>query len=982
MMWQIRKQIHLLLNSDHMLDTGEITILLSELYRKWSLKEPDRMSEISDFFETMRVRLKRESVYDVWDYLKFDADKFTMSMGETYLQQQLPVSSENVVIELLGDLRQTSFDALFEKQLAEIDETLKTDEKKANQLWWTYYADAAVHFREEFICLLCRQTFDSGEKAGKIGRDVSGLVKLMLDTRWADAYPYYVEIAAHPDVPVLTKCMAEVILGQISLYNFPESLVFSQAEKHFTNAKELLPDNLVVRRGWAELYLKKGEVQKARDTFLEVIAKNPADYTTYNFIGDSFVQEHEQQVNGMTPDPVKEQSTGKRSGETEKKPVVGQSEKEQYANKDVAVLEESVAEYEAPAVATEERILLIAEYWYREAILLNPVQSDSYRRLLNLYGNKTWFHKKEKEFPRLMEMMEKTKLYPVPSRFVKKPGKNASCFNDTNLYHACKDGAVQYYSNGDLNNAEAWFKRAIKLQPGLTAAYIEFANARMLEEKYKEAVKILDRAKVSDPECFDIYWTLSELYEKMEMKEAAVAAFEKCLQLRPTWSDWVHNFMGNFYYGLADYDAAISHYNKAIAGNGEYTIYRENLAQAYQLLGSQKENEGAIEEAEKAFLEYGERTATSDAWNYVGNFYYRQKQYSKALPHYTRAISMNDREPVYFENLGLSHEKLEVFEEAERNYRIAAEVNSKDGESLNRLGVFYYNRKDYASAIEFYRKALERQPEEQSFLDNLGLAYEKNGQPDLALEYYKKAAEKEPPDDELFNKIGLIYYKGGKYEEAMEYFRKAAETDKTNSIYIENIASSYRLLGKFANAMKYYRKAIETDPANDNAYNELGRLYYEKGELDNAIDAGKKAIAIKPDYDLYHQNVGFAYKMSGKRKESEEAYRQAIALNSSNYISWNELGNLYYENNEPARALEHYIKAIEIEPADRVLYSNKALALLLMGNASEAAKVMNDTDFGKDFVDSFVQTARGLFPGLLIEQDGNNKLKLSFAGVK
>src|SRR5690606_8295036 len=111
-------------------------------------------------------------------------------------------------------------------------------------------------------------------------------------------------------------------------------------------------------------------------------------------------------------------------------------------------------------------------------------------------------------------------------------------------------------------------------------------------------------------------------------------------------------------------------------------------------------------------------------WNRLGTFYYQQGNYDKALEYYSTTIQKKPDDPIGFENIGLTYEKMQKPAEAEKAFQKAIEVATKDRDIyFNRLGVFYYRQIRDEDAIQFYKKAIELQPK-AVYYENIGLAYE------------------------------------------------------------------------------------------------------------------------------------------------------------------------------------------------------------------------------------------------------------------
>ncbi|TAL41704.1 MAG: tetratricopeptide repeat protein, partial [Chitinophagaceae bacterium] len=678
---------------------------------------------------------------------------------------------------------------------------------------------------------------------------ISRVSLYLTESRWADLYSFYQEIFNDPGIQVQERCLAAVISGEIVLYNFPDPL---SAEIDFQNAVNLLPDNIIAKRGWGEFCQKKGDLQKAKAIYLEIISKEAGDYTSYNLLGDCFLEEarikklQEEEKNKDAANP-----TGPDL-QPDMAPLAKDSGGESK--------ELTVETLKANPVLDDN--LNSAEFWYNSGWGVNFLQTESCRRLINLYSSDNdILAGKEGRIEELLKEVEQLNWYPRRSRFRFTDKKFAGCFNDSVYYIACKDLAANYVAAGLYDKSEELYKKAIQLRPELSAAYIDLANQKIAQKQLSQARKYLDKALKSDPANYETHWAMAFLFEESKNKEEAIKSYEKCYPLRPYWSDWIDNFIGNVYYDYEEYETALSYYRKAIEKKPGYKIYRDNLLLSLQYAGEAKEEKDLTDEAASLYLQLAAERNDAKDWNRLGKLYFKQKKYREAEQFYSKAITLDPAEPVYHENLGLIYERQGLNDKAENKFKEAISLNTKDGGSLNQMGLFYYEQGKYTEALHWYNDALKKEPDNTDFLYNIAMAYDKNNNTTEAITYYLEAAKREPGSDDIQNRIGLMYFRQDDHKNAIAYFKNAAKLNKLNPVYVENIASSYRILGKTDLAEKNLEEAIKIKPEEDFAYNELGRIYFEKKDYKKTIEFCKRAAEINPANSQYFENLGYAYSL-------------------------------------------------------------------------------------------------------------------------
>jgi len=211
-----------------MITRQDIKSIFSDAYAMASLRDDCDMRLVADLFENLRVQLVDQEPFDIWELLHFE-------------ENRLP---DNVMVELLTDLKSAYFIRLFENILTNLDEVYQANREKALLLWDNYLAKAAVYFRDDLICMLCLQKQKWGEKDQSL-LQVLKLPKLIRESRWPDVFTYYEGIAQNNTFSDEIRCYAELTLFQIVIYEYLE---YSEALGHLENAKSLLTEKFYVKR--------------------------------------------------------------------------------------------------------------------------------------------------------------------------------------------------------------------------------------------------------------------------------------------------------------------------------------------------------------------------------------------------------------------------------------------------------------------------------------------------------------------------------------------------------------------------------------------------------------------------------------------------------------------------------------------------------------------------------------------------------------
>jgi tetratricopeptide (TPR) repeat protein len=154
----------------------------------------------------------------------------------------------------------------------------------------------------------------------------------------------------------------------------------------------------------------------------------------------------------------------------------------------------------------------------------------------------------------------------------------------------------------------------------------------------------------------------------------AVAAFQKALAIRPDYSECL-NAMGVEYLNLNKYPPAEQAFKHAAETAKIKSNYWNNLAVAYTMENKRDEALAAIDQNARL----AGPTAAAGDWYVIGNGYYQMMEYPKAVDAFGRALRMNPRMAMAWNNLGTAEQRLGNAAEALRDYKQAGALGDSLG---------------------------------------------------------------------------------------------------------------------------------------------------------------------------------------------------------------------------------------------------------------------------------------------------------------
>ena len=296
----------------------------------------------------------------------------------------------------------------------------------------------------------------------------------------------------------------------------------------------------------------------------------------------------------------------------------------------------------------------------------------------------------------------------------------------------------------------------------------EKANSYKNLFKYKKAINTYSQIISIDKNLLPAYINLSELYNKVGEYEKS-RDLCKAFDLIGYKSDKIQCNLGNAYYGLKNYDDAISAYNIGLNINFKNPSIIHNIALAYMglknfkkaceifeegfnnnllqkisiidhafclyELGELEKSLNTLKKVEKLFLEKFEFN------NNLGNVYSQLGKYETAIQYLEKAKKISDRNKYVYFNIGLNHFNNLMFDQAIENCFQAVDIDKDFYEAYDLLGSCYQNKDMVREAAICFEKSISIKPDFYTSFFNYGSLCLKNGKVQEGLNLLEKAKE-------------------------------------------------------------------------------------------------------------------------------------------------------------------------------------------------------------------------------------------------
>ncbi len=527
------------------------------------------------------------------------------------------------------------------------------------------------------------------------------------------------------------------------------------------------------------------------------------------------------------------------------------------------------------------------------------------------------------------------------------------------VYSESVSDAVAMYQGNDYQGALKAFENALSLIP-FTSSQQDVPKLRKLA--VDTAFKIEDYQKA----VFHQTKLLEDVDQRQDLQEKPEVLYR----------------LGILYSRLEQFEPSIKYLEEAI-NLWKKREELDRLAEGISTLGVVKENMGAYPDALDAFgrsfelyEELGESGDVAGQYRRIGRIHYlRLNRYERARENFVAAAQAyrqlgNQRaEAETLFEVGLTFEKVGLFDEADARYVEGREIGLKLRDPfLIATGELYlantaWFRGQYQEAFEHLTKANEEAEKASDaqltimIANTRGLIYWTLNDLDKGLVHLKRGltlAERENIKTEVastLNNLGLMYRERGDLEASLLHFERAKDIDQQlNSRWglgydYRNIGMSLMKLKRYAEAENNFLQAERTSAEIKNTTNwvkallELGNLNRALTKPEIAQEYYEKAYQLSERYGiqevLWRSAAGKAALMrsSGKYDDAFTWYAKAVSI---------------VEGMRASLKIEEFRNSFQVNKQD--LYQEIISLLVEMGRTPEAFNYL-ERSRSRSFID-------------------------------
>lgn len=259
---------------------------------------------------------------------------------------------------------------------------------------------------------------------------------------------------------------------------------------------------------------------------------------------------------------------------------------------------------------------------------------------------------------------------------------------------------------------------------------------------------------------------------------------------------------GNERYLKRDFDAAITHYQKAWELHKDIT-YLNNLGAVYFEQGKLDE---CIKTCEQAIEEGHERRAdyklVAKAYGRIGTAYQKLDNLEQAIFYFQKSLTEHRTPDIL--------NRLRSVEKDQRERAKAAYIDPAKAEEERNRGNTLYKEGDFPGSVQAYTEAIRRNPSDPRGYTNRASAYTKLAALPEALKDTEEAIKADPTFVKAYIRKSNVLYAMKDYTKALEAIQRATDVDNEQEGGAKNQAEIQAQSSKCMNAI-YAQRSGETE---------------------------------------------------------------------------------------------------------------------------------------------------------------------------
>ena len=338
-----------------------------------------------------------------------------------------------------------------------------------------------------------------------------------------------------------------------------------------------------------------------------------------------------------------------------------------------------------------------------------------------------------------------------------------------------------YESHRKYDEAIQVYKRIINEGETVDMAKTRLVNLYLTVEENDKALELLRELRTVLPESHNVDMTISRILLNQEKYKEAIMILEDVLETNPELTV-VRYLLAMAYYRNNEYPKAEQQLENIPQ---ESSLHEDSIFIRVRMLSESDKEPEAIELLEQQVGDAATRKPSfyillAALYRENGDIEQGKKTYEPALRLYPEDVDLLYSYGIFLEKIGESEGAMARMQEV-------IDLDPDNGAALNYVGYTWAdNDINLDKALEYIEKAVELMPDDGYVRDSLGWVYFKMGNVKQAIIELEKASEMVEDDPVVKEHLGDVYQQNGQPEKALAAYEAAYElydeTEKKKNI--------------------------------------------------------------------------------------------------------------------------------------------------------------------------------------------------------
>ena len=325
-----------------------------------------------------------------------------------------------------------------------------------------------------------------------------------------------------------------------------------------------------------------------------------------------------------------------------------------------------------------------------------------------------------------------------------------------------------YEERQEYDKAILLYNRIIDEGQSSDIAKTRLVNLYLALGENDKALEQLRDLRLILPESQNVDITISRILLSQEKYDEAIMILEDVLQTNPELTV-IRYLIGMAYYQIEDYPKAEEHL-KIIPP--ESNLYEDSVFLRLKILSEGDNQAEAIELLQQLIKDAG--TRKSSFYILLASLYRENKEIEKAREIYEQAVRLYPEDIDILYNYGIFLEKIGEQDNAMVKMQTVLTIDPDNGAALNYVGYTWAdNNVHLEKALEYIEKAVELMPDDGYVRDSLGWVLYRMGDIEQAIIELEKASEMVQDDPIIKEHLGDVYLQNEEFEKALAAYEDA-----------------------------------------------------------------------------------------------------------------------------------------------------------------------------------------------------------------